>query len=320
MVRSVSSADPESLERYAAMGEHLDQELDSHSSSLMARLQHFEASCTEPEFRTSASGLGATLHSYARDLFPLDDWVRQIARRFARADGLHLGGLGGIRQGQRAEQPPPYSKRGWFEWNLKPPAWLVGIIAKLPWMESQDVASEKETKLGHLLKENTPDSAKPTPKSTKPPTSTRLGDLLTEKRRRSETADVNFSAPLDDCVKFVKGQADRKVPSGFNSKQFYSGKYKGASGVLPDKTEYGQEPRAGAIMVESPNPSYGIDYGHASYVYEVNYDETGKVISFTIAEGGVGKDKVSTAEFYWSPEQNCYVSDDGKRSPDMFIF
>jgi len=151
MVRSVSSANPESLERYAAMGEHLDQELDSHCNPLTARLEHFEATCTEPEFRTSASGLGATLRGYARDLFPFDDWVRQIARRFAWADGLRLGGSGRSAPGQTVEQSPPDSRRSWFNWNLRPPAWLAGIIEKLPWVSSDRPNLEGETELGKLM-------------------------------------------------------------------------------------------------------------------------------------------------------------------------
>jgi hypothetical protein len=72
-------------------------------------------------------------------------------------------------------------------------------------------------------------------------------------------------------------------------------------------------------MVESPNKDVGINYGHASYVYEVNYDANGKAVSFTIAEGGMGKDKITYAKFQWDAKQGHYVSEDGKRVPDMFV-
>ena len=145
----------------------------------------------------------------------------------------------------------------------------------------------------------------------------------------TETGTYNPNAPTDDCVKFVAGQPDRNVPYGFNQKEFYSGKYKGKTGALPDGTQYGQEPRLGAIMAESPNSAAGITYGHASYVHKIEHDPSGKVVGFTIAEGNwdtrpedqrSGPIPVHTEEFHWDEGQQCFVSKSGKRTPDMFIY
>lgn len=135
-----------------------------------------------------------------------------------------------------------------------------------------------------------------------------------------ETVDYNKSAPTDDCVKFVKGQRSN-VPVGFSPEKFYSGNYKGSSGVLDNGTQYGQEPKVGSIMVESPNSKAGISYGHASYVIETQKDSTGKVTSYKIAEGSWGsKTQIHYEEFVWNASSNIYVSKTGKRNPDMFIY
>ncbi|MDY7078822.1 MAG: hypothetical protein SXV54_18060 [Chloroflexota bacterium] len=147
------------------------------------------------------------------------------------------------------------------------------------------------------------------------------------KHAGTKTVKVNTGASTKDCVEFVRGQRDN-VPPGFSDKEFYSGKYKGKSGTLANGAEYGQEPRAGSIMVESPNTAVDISYGHASYVYEVQRDALGRVVGFKIAEGRwdmrpkdqrVGPPPVHYEEFHWDEGKGCYVSPRGKRSPDMFI-
>jgi len=160
-----------------------------------------------------------------------------------------------------------------------------------------------------------PETMPKTEMSTQPP-----------KHAGTKTVKVDTGASTKDCVEFVKGQ--RNVPSGFSDKEFYSGKYKGKSGTLANGAEYGQEPRAGSIMVESPNTAVNIKYGHASYVYEVQRDASGRVTRYKVAEGNwdtrpkskqIGTPPVHYEEFHWDDEKSCYVSASEKRSPDMFI-
>lgn len=138
---------------------------------------------------------------------------------------------------------------------------------------------------------------------------------------KTDTVPLNKSANTADCVKFVEGQRPR--PSGFISDKLYSGKYKGQKGELAGGFKYGQAPKAGSIMVESKNSSADITSGHASYVYEVNYDDREKVISYKVAEGRWGEGDpppIHYETFYWNSDTDSYVSESGKRSPDMFIY
>lgn len=50
MTGSVSSADPEKLSQYADIASGLDHELVSRASFLTACLQHFEDTCSDPDF------------------------------------------------------------------------------------------------------------------------------------------------------------------------------------------------------------------------------------------------------------------------------
>ena len=189
MVGSVSSANPEKLEHYAAIGENLDQELLSQSNPLTAQLEHFEATCTEPGCRTNASGLGVALRSYGQDLFPFDDWVRQIGRRFAWADGLRLGGRGVSLGRQPLRTPASGFERFWLAQILKPPLWLSLMLAILSWVKSDDTSLEGETELGKLIKDEKskgPTDAEPT--SALPSSETELGRLINAKESiRSES-------------------------------------------------------------------------------------------------------------------------------------
>lgn len=74
-------------------------------------------------------------------------------------------------------------------------------------------------------------------------------------------------------------------------------------------------------MVESPNSQAQISYGHASYVYEVTRDDSGKVTSYKIAEGGWDKKTdIHYDEFHWDEAKQGYVSSSGRRNPDMFVY
>jgi len=167
------------------------------------------------------------------------------------------------------------------------------------------------------------------PRSDVPPSrqGERLGsDTGGSRQPIRENAPVNLKAPTGDCVKFVKAQPGRRVPFGFNSDDFYSGKYRGQSGTIPDGTQYGQEPRPGAIMVESPRKGNSIPFGHASYVTEVTRDGDGRVTGFKVAEGNWSaraKEEdppVHFEEFHWDEGKKHYVSSRGTRIPDMFLY
>ncbi|MCJ7622398.1 MAG: RHS repeat-associated core domain-containing protein, partial [Anaerolineaceae bacterium] len=138
-------------------------------------------------------------------------------------------------------------------------------------------------------------------------------------RRVSDIFDRNVINPENykDCVWFVR-DVRGSVPYGFNSRDFYSGDYRGKSGTLSDGSKYGQQPRLDAIMVESLNPMAEIFSGHASYVYEIfYYRDSGKVIEFTIAEAAFGD---GYSKFIYDEKSNQFTSESGIRSPDMFIY
>jgi WXG100 family type VII secretion target len=133
--------------------------------------------------------------------------------------------------------------------------------------------------------------------------------------------DYDKNAPVDDCYKFVMHH--RSEPkSGYGNYEggFYTGIYKGQSGSLPSGNEYGQEPKIGSIMVESPSGTNGITYGHVSYVVEVTKDPSGNVMGYKIAEGSWPKGHSHEETFYLNADTNQFVSSTGTRSPDMFIY
>ena len=84
MTRSVSSAQPPILYRYASIGAHINHEMISESNHLATVLQHFEATCTE--YRVHVSYLAHELRSYARQADHIDLWVRNIGKEFEKAD------------------------------------------------------------------------------------------------------------------------------------------------------------------------------------------------------------------------------------------
>ena len=163
--------------------------------------------------------------------------------------------------------------------------------------------------------------------SGKPDTGDTTSKAAQDTRPVSKTVGyVKTVAQPPDCVAYVK--TNRKVPTNaFNSSAFYSGNFRGNTGTRSDGTRYGQVPAAGAIMVESPlgSSKAGVDFGHATYVTEVNYDNTGKVSSFKIAEANWGKTQaerstVHTETFTWNESKGAYFSPNGNRSPDCFIY
>lgn len=131
-----------------------------------------------------------------------------------------------------------------------------------------------------------------------------------------------------DCVDYVSQNRENGIPSNaFNKNVFYSGNYRGGEGEY-NGYEYGQVPQVGAISVETSSGSSGagVTYGHASYVYEVTYDETGFPESYKVANSNWGNSdaeraKVKTVEFAWDAEKGAYYGGNGdNRSPDCFIY
>jgi hypothetical protein len=300
MATHISSAEPEKLFRYSDFGTRLDRDLIQEADRLATTLRQFEAACTELDFRIGVSHFGSFLSDYGTSSEPLDFWVRLVGKGFQVADWIWTGILPGLP-----------------DWRLSTPSVLPGLVTIILF---PTIISLPDW-LTRII-EPLPSWFKPKEKYT-PPSSQE--DTGLHGKAETKTVEVNQDAPTDDCVEFVREQ--RNAPAGFTSDGFYSGKYKGKSGYLDDGTEYGQVPRPGAIMVESPNPNAGINYGHASYVYEVEYDDSGKAISYKIAEGNWPTSKEGEPpppahyeEFHWDDEDDCYVSDSGKRHPDMFIY
>jgi len=91
MAQSTSSAEPEKLFRYSDFGTRLDHELVSESYRLAARLQHFEAKCTEPGYQVSVGHLADALRSYGSQGESTNGWVRQVGKDFQMADQIWSG-------------------------------------------------------------------------------------------------------------------------------------------------------------------------------------------------------------------------------------
>lgn len=84
MTRSISSAQPWMLYRYANIGSYINHELISESHHLAHVLQHFEATCTE--YRIHVSYLAHDLRGYAQRADHIDRWVRNVGKGFEKAD------------------------------------------------------------------------------------------------------------------------------------------------------------------------------------------------------------------------------------------
>ncbi len=347
MVHSVNSAIPEMLYRYASYGIQIDHDLTSKGESLVRILSHFEQRCKESAFRVTASALGGNLKSYGSQNTPVDELVQRVGQQFALADGMRISTNAGTAQFDEVSQGVSV-RTSWisnavveaamvtllFVPIIGPPAWIVLKAGGLSWIKSKTLPTNNRTALGDLMAESQTDTSSDNSQtdvasqSIKSSATPELSDQTSTNNSLIGTAKLNIQATTKDCVAFVKDQPNRKVPSGvFNKKEFYSGSYKGKSGKLSDGTEYSQEPKAGAIMVESQNTDVDITTGHASYVYEVDYDANGKAVSYKIAEGNWGEwgddgktpPPIHYDEFHWDPERNCYISKSGKRSPDIFI-
>ena len=192
---------------------------------------------------------------------------------------------------------------------------------RLPWRQNPD-AGKDSGDVPDTTSPNSDDRSQEQSTDKEENKEAETSDTDNRSKERSGIVALKIDSDTSDCVRFVDDQRD--VPSGFNQDDFYSGRYKGKEGTLPDDgPDYGQEPRLGAIMVESPGPA--IKYGHASYVFSVTRDETGKVVEYTVAEGNWNGDKthVHYEPFIYDETSKSYIRKDGmryKRSPDMFIY
>lgn len=217
------------------------------------------------------------------------------------------------------------TKPSWLKWppSWCPPSWW-------PWKPKQQPEPKQEPSLLPELKSKpepvSSPGAEPQPYGTSGP----MSELGLEQQSQPETQMPNFESIAFDryeeklnCFNFVSHQRKKHnedVPSGFTDKEggFYTGIFKGQEGELVNGTEYGQEPRVGAIMVESPSSTNDIPIGHVSFVYEVERGFSGRVVKYKIAEGAwAGEFHEET--FTWNEERGECVSSSIKRSPDVFI-
>lgn len=149
MVQSTSSAEPEKLFIYADTGLHINETLSSTAGNLSRALRQFETRCTESGYRVQGAYLGDSLRSYTQQNVPVDQHVRQVARRFRMADALswvsritgsklwlygsqlfrgwvmHYGLLGIL--------------RGFFSF-LSAPRWLRDRVSRVSWVEGRVLA------------------------------------------------------------------------------------------------------------------------------------------------------------------------------------
>lgn len=155
-----------------------------------------------------------------------------------------------------------------------------------------------------------------------------LSEPSTEYLNINENATVGKSK----CYSFVNDQRKHNsldMPVGMAGKQgegLYSGKYTGEGSFTDGRNTftYGQEPKLGAIMLETPKNSpknLGITFGHMSIISEIDKNESGAVTSFTISETSWGNDKSSVHNevFTWNESSQRYVSKNG-RMYDSFIY
>jgi hypothetical protein len=84
MTRSISSAQPDKLLRYADVGGRINRELIAESLRLARALQQFEATCRE--FPVRVSFLADTARSQSAQADAVDGWVRHVAQGFQNAD------------------------------------------------------------------------------------------------------------------------------------------------------------------------------------------------------------------------------------------
>jgi len=141
MAGSISSAEPEELFRYSDFGMRINHELVSESCRLASRLQHFEATCTEPGYRVSVGHMSGAVQGYGRRNESVDSWVRRVGEGFQTADQ----GWG------RAWYVPGFPSWNSPSWSglistlpvLLPypimhlPGWLSGILTRLPWLRQR---------------------------------------------------------------------------------------------------------------------------------------------------------------------------------------
>lgn len=85
MTDTTASADPQALFQYADVATEFDRQLDRQSAQLRVTLMSFARSCTEYNIGVGPE-LADTLQAHARRWLPREEWVREVARGFVRAD------------------------------------------------------------------------------------------------------------------------------------------------------------------------------------------------------------------------------------------
>jgi uncharacterized protein YvpB len=188
--RSISSAEPEKLLRYADFTTWLDQELISRASHLVAGLQRFEATCTEPGINIPSSNLGAGLRSYGSQSASIDGWVRDVGKAFQLADGIWSGWPSSLLSSGRrlvlATLFPGLATALLFP-ILPVPDWLARLFSLLPWVGQGTTPSPSI------------EPGKPSPDDMTAPDRSGFGELLRraeeEKKAKAEPVAPSSSPP-----------------------------------------------------------------------------------------------------------------------------
>lgn len=144
MPQNTSSAEPEKLFLYADIGHHINEILLSTAGNLSRALQYFESRCTESGYRVQSVHLGDTLRSYTQQNAPVDQHVRQVARRFKMADALGwIHRITGSKlwlygsqlfRGWAMHYGPLGFLRGFFSF-LSAPRWFRDRVSRVSWVE-----------------------------------------------------------------------------------------------------------------------------------------------------------------------------------------
>jgi hypothetical protein len=152
MANIIVSAVPKMLYRYADCSTQLDHDLIGTGERLTQTFGHFERHCKEPDFRVSATDSAQRLRRYGEQNLPIDERVRTIGQRFARADGMQAGiksptsWINTIKQRLSTFKVRDVVRKAIrFIPLIGPPAWLAMKTGELSWILKQDLFESPST-------------------------------------------------------------------------------------------------------------------------------------------------------------------------------
>lgn len=167
MTHRTSSADPVQLLRYVLKEQQWASELIAAVPVLDNRIQTFERSCTELNYRMNLTGCGNALRTISQDHADLNTWVQGIADAFARADQIQMRIPLLVKdcRNRWGQKLVTWFSVPLFSQILSAPPWLFSQVQRVTWfthLGRPDISDPQEesnlvdtTKLGQLLEEET---------------------------------------------------------------------------------------------------------------------------------------------------------------------